>query len=56
MKHDLPKIRFSLLALIPCEERKNREFLILLFPQNNESNLYITYCTYIYRTHNTVRQ
>ena len=37
MKHDHPKIRFSLLALIPCEERK-REFLIFLFLQkiNNE--------------------
>ena len=30
-------------ALIPCEERKNREFLILLFPQENESSDYITY-------------
>ena len=33
---------------ITSVKRENREFLILLFPQNNESSLYITYWTYIY--------
>ena len=31
-------VSYFLLANDTCEERKNREFLIFLFPQNNQSH------------------
>ena len=49
------KCGFLSFVRLLCRE-KNKESLILLFPQKNYSSLYITYWTYIYRTHNTVRQ